>query len=151
MMLFQQLHPWGNSFDSMSFRERITRFAVKANRRKPFEEMFFLNDIEHPLKEDSIHPLKEALTYVKLGPSASNKQPWRIIIHNNHVHFYLERTPHYAENLPFVIQALDLGIAILHFEEGLKSLNISYQMKEIEYKVPEGYEYILSFELHNYK
>lgn len=139
--------PVGYPEDKMSLRERAIRFAIKANRRKPFDEMFYLNDINHPIKDDTHHPLKEALEYVKLGPSASNKQPWRIIIKDQIVHFYLQRTPNYGVNRPFVIQALDLGIAILHFEIGLKELGITYQMKTILHQAPNDFEYILSFDL----
>ena len=139
--------PVGYQEDKMSFRERITRIAVKANRRKPFEEMFYLDDIFHPLQENMNHQLKSALELVKLAPSASNKQPWRIIINDQNVHFYLERTPNYGTKLPFSIQFLDMGIALLHFEIGLKELGMSYEMKKLETQTPNNFEYILSFTL----
>ena len=139
--------PVGYPEDHMSLRERAIRLAVKANRRKSFDEMFFEKDINHPIKEDKSHPLYDALELVKLAPSASNKQPWRIILDDRYVHFFLEKTPNYNTNRPFIIQALDMGIALYHFEVGLKHLNHSYQMKEVSCNIPNGYDYILSFEL----
>lgn len=137
--------PIGYPEDKMSLRERAIRFAVKANRRKSFEEMFYLNDINHPLKEDSNHPLQLPLELVKLAPSASNKQPWRIIIIDNIIHFYLQETPNYNTNRPFIIQALDMGISLCHFEIGLKDLGLNYEMNVISHPLPQGFEYILSF------
>ena len=64
------------------------------------------------------------------GPSASNKQPWRIILDWNKAHFYLKKTENYAQSIPFDIQALDMGIALCHFEEGLKEDKKEYQFIE---------------------
>jgi nitroreductase len=139
--------PIGYPEDKMSLRERAIRFAVKANRRKSFDEMFYLNDINHPLKEDSNHLLQLPLELVKLGPSASNKQPWRIIILDHIVHFYLLQTPNYNTNRPFVIQALDMGISLCHFEIGLKEIGIAYELKVINHPSPRHFEYIISFVL----
>jgi hypothetical protein len=136
--------PVGYPEDTMSLRERAIRFAIKANRRKPFEEMFFENDVHHPIKEDQNYPLYEPLVLVKLAPSASNKQPWRIIIENHQVHFFLEKTANYNDNRPFVIQALDMGIALCHFELGLKYLNKNYTFSKIDCAIPNGFNYIIS-------
>lgn len=137
--------PVGYPEDQMSLRERAIRFAVKANRRNSFSSMFYENDINHPIKEDPSYPLFDALQFVKLAPSASNKQPWRIIIKENMAHFFLKRTPHYNTNRPFVIQALDMGIALFHFEMGLIYLNKSYEIKEVLCEIPNTFEYITSF------
>ncbi|MGB4438289.1 MAG: nitroreductase family protein [Sedimentibacter sp.] len=48
---------------------------------------------------------------VRLGPSASNKQPWRIIKDKNSYHFYLCRTKGYG-SVNFDVQKNDLGIAM---------------------------------------
>ncbi|MDY0295074.1 MAG: nitroreductase family protein [Acholeplasmataceae bacterium] len=137
--------PVGYPEDTMSLRERAIRFAIKANRRNSFTDMFYEDDVNHPIKEDPSYPLFDALQFVKLAPSASNKQPWRIIIKENRVHFFLHRTPNYNTNRPFVIQALDLGIALFHFEMGLIYLNKSYEIKEVVCDVPNAFEYITSF------
>lgn len=137
--------PVGYPEDHMSLRERAIRFAIKANRRNSFTDMFYEGDVNHPIKEDPSYPLFDALQFVKLAPSASNKQPWRIIIKENMVHFFLHRTPNYNTNRPFVIQALDLGIALFHFEMGLIYLNKSYEIKEVACDVPNAFEYITSF------
>lgn len=137
--------PVGYPEDHLSLREHAIRFAIKADRRKPFDQMFFLGDINHPLNEDPTYEFYEPLHFVKLAPSASNKQPWRIIMDKNMAHFFLEKTPNYNTNRPFVIQELDIGIAIYHFEMGLIELGKSYEIKEVSCTHPNGFDYIISF------
>jgi hypothetical protein len=67
---------------------------------------------------------------VRGAPSASNKQPWRIVRVGRDWHFYLERTPGYwgrSKRLVQIadLQRVDIGIAMCHFdlaarEEGLQ-------------------------------
>lgn len=62
--------------------------------------------------------VREVLEMVRMAPSASNKQPWRVLIDNdNNAHFFIEITPNYAGNkLGYDIQLLDIRIAISHYE-----------------------------------
>ncbi|TLN24073.1 nitroreductase, partial [bacterium] len=66
------------------------------------------------------------LEMVRLAPSASNKQPWRILRQGRNWHFYLQRTKGYREMAMgrFTgiadIQRIDMGIAMCHFELAAK-------------------------------
>ena len=59
---------------------------------------------------------------VRLAPSASNKQPWRLIKVGAAWHFYLRRTPGYGSGIVarFLakndLQRVDMGIAMCHWE-----------------------------------
>jgi len=123
------ISPVGHAVESMSMKERSIRMFIKANQRKPFKELFFDTDINRPITNDTKanYPLSKYLELVQIGPSASNKQPWRIILDGNKAHFYLKKTENYAQSIPFDIQALDMGIALCHFEEGLKEDKKEYQ------------------------
>ncbi|MGH4140908.1 hypothetical protein [Clostridium sp.] len=57
---------------------------------------FFETDGLVPLNEDSAGEYVVPLEMVRLGPSASNKQPWRIIKDKNAYHFFLCRTKGYG-------------------------------------------------------
>ncbi len=62
---------------------------------------------------------------VRLGPSASNKQPWRILLKDAVCHFYEYKEPGYSDRFNYDIQRIDLGIAAAHFdlavnEKGIK-------------------------------
>ena len=135
--------PVGYPTDQPSFKERMVRMVIKANRRKPFQEMFFDHDFEHPLTKN--HPYNDIFELVQLGPSASNKQPWRILVDENLFHIYLERTPNYATSVPFVMQALDIGIAMQHLEIGFQEIKKNFSRITLPHPQKEGYEYIISY------
>ena len=137
------ISPVGYSVEKLSLMEKAIRMTIKADRRKPIEELFFVNDFNHPIREN--HPYMKYLELVQLGPSASNKQPWRVIVDDKKVHFYLQRTPKYAESIPFIMQGLDMGIAIYHFEAGLIEDDKKYMITNLFMPNIEDKEYIVSF------
>jgi hypothetical protein len=128
------ISPVGHAYESMSIKERSIRMFIRANQRKLFRELFFDTDISHPITDDkkSEYALSKYLELVQIGPSASNKQPWRIILDGKKAHFYLKKTENYAQSIPFDIQALDMGIALCHYEEGLKEDHKEYQFIDDE-------------------
>jgi nitroreductase len=99
----------------------IRRLAGSENRL-PWEKMFFQNSFAVPLPREAAGPYAEPLEMVRSGPSASNKQPWRILRTGDAWHFYLQRTRGYREGffqrvLHLVdLQRIDMGIAMCHFE-----------------------------------
>jgi nitroreductase len=137
--------PVGYPAEKKSIREKLIRKSAKGDSRKPFNEMFFENDLKTPLSDSNI--AAKYLELVRVGPSASNKQPWRAVVKGNKVHFYLEKTKGYAESLSFDIQALDLGIAICHFESGLITDKKSYAIGvDQDHPIFDSLKYIISFD-----
>jgi nitroreductase len=131
-----------------TLREKTLIKCVKATKRKPFEELFFDRDFSQPLKETDSHPLIPYLKLVQAGPSASNKQPWRIVVKEGVADIYLKRTANYANVIPFDIQWLDLGIAICHLETGLSADGILFRRFVDEAIADdEMHEYAISIEL----
>ncbi len=145
-MIIPAITPVGYPEDKKSLAERAIRFAIKADRRKHFHEMFYDQDLNHPLKDDAKdkHKLGKILELIQLGPSASNKQPWRIILDDHLMHFYLERTPNYAASMPFVMQALDIGIALAHAEIGFNEEGYQTTMSMGEHPSISGWDYMIS-------
>jgi len=98
------------------------RKLVGAHNRQPWENMFFLKSFGNPLSPDDAGAYAVPLEMVRIGPSATNKQPWRIIKDGNTWHFYLQRTKGYGNSLTFKLlrladlQRVDMGIAMNHFE-----------------------------------
>jgi len=97
---------------------------------------------------------RQGLSWARLGPSASNKQPWRIIQAGNAWHFYLQRTRGYGDSLTFKLlgladlQRVDMGIAMSHFQLTAAELGLSGQwaVQEPEIKKPDRLtEYIVSW------
>lgn len=122
--LFPAITPVGYEKVEKSLTDRLVRFIAKGNQRKAFEELFFQSSFQesYPREEDDL--LSDLLEMVRLGPSASNKQPWRILVEDHGVHFYEKKTPRYSDTFPYDIQRLDLGIAACHFHLGALERNL---------------------------
>jgi nitroreductase len=86
---------------------------------------------------------------VRLAPSASNKQPWRLLRRGDTFHFFLCRDKAYGALMPFAdLQRIDLGIAICHFQLAAAELGLQGVWSVLEPHVPhtpKNYEYIVSF------
>jgi nitroreductase len=99
------------------------REQAKGTDRLPAGQLFFDQQFGRPLSMDGVGAYAAALEALRWGPSASNKQPWRIVRIDNAFHFYLARTKGYGkESLLFTLlrladlQRVDIGIAMCHFE-----------------------------------
>lgn len=137
--------PVGYKKDKTRFLESTMRKVVGANNRKPWNELFFEGSITNPINENNAGFYAAPIEMVRLGPSASNKQPWRIIRDNNLYHFYLCRTKGYGvEN--YDIQKNDMGIAMCHFELTAKELGLEGDWQELKNlnKLNE-WEYIITW------
>ncbi len=109
-----------------SLRDRLVRWSAKGNLRKDPTGLFFAGDWQTPLLYGELPQWAPVLECVRLAPSASNKQPWRIIFLDERFHFFLDRDRAYSALMPKAdLQRIDMGIAICHFqlaaaEAGLK-------------------------------
>ncbi len=118
--------PVGYEDHDKSSKELDVREHIHADHREPFETLFFDDSLEKPLSES--HQLAKILEYVRLAPSADNKQPWRVLVKRNNIHFYLHRTLAYQESLDFDVQAIDMGISLSHFIKGLEEQKMTYKV-----------------------
>lgn len=105
--------------EKRSLMDRVIRRNAGSDRRHPWEHLFFHERFGEPLTAEDAGPYATPLEMVRLGPSASNKQPWRVIQEGGRWHFYLQRTPGYRSarlvQIPD-LQRVDMGIAMCHFE-----------------------------------
>ncbi len=104
--------PIGN-YIKRTIKEKAIRKFVKANKRFSWDHLFFNGIMNIPLTPEDCGKYSELLEMVRLGPSASNKQPWRIIKDSkkNMFHFYTVKTNSVYSKFP----PLDIGIAVCHF------------------------------------
>jgi nitroreductase len=122
--LFPVITPYGYAAEKKHIKEMAMRKVIKADQRKPWEDLFFKDDFSTPLTEVEAGDLAFALEMVRLGPSASNKQPWRILVSDGKAHFYEDREPGYSDRFPYDIQRVDMGIAAAHFDLAVKEKGI---------------------------
>lgn len=108
--------PIGFPAEKRAFVETMMRRVAGSDSRKPWTELFFDESFDQPISQENAGQYAPVLEMVRLAPSASNKQPWRILKQGNEYHLYLKQTKGYASSLGFNIQKIDMGIAMCHFE-----------------------------------
>ena len=122
------ISPIGYARDKRTVRERLLRRLAKSDQRKPWEELFFDGDLNTPLARGSAGKYAGVLDCVRLGPSASNNQPWRIVKQSSRsaFHFYLKRTWGYDKfHARIDLQRVDMGIAMCHFDLAAKEIGLA--------------------------
>ena len=118
--------PVGYPAEKRSLTDRAFRFMAKSDKRKPWQELFFDEQPGNPLVKENAGAFGPALESVRIGPSASNRQPWRVICEGASCHFFLVRTPGYDKMLGEIrLQEVDMGIALCHFELAAAELGIA--------------------------
>ena len=141
--------PVGYPKGTKSIMDSTIRFFAKSKSRKAWEELFFCGDTRNALARSIAGAYALALECVRIGPSASNRQPWRVVREKDSdvFHFYISRTPGYAERYPDVsLQDVDMGIAMCHFEVALQEMNQKGSWQNVQSAPPQrGLEYIVSW------
>ena len=109
--------PVGFSTAVRGIGDQIIRLSAGSAKRLPWSNLFFNHDTGHPLSLKDAGPLAPLFEAVRLAPSASNKQPWRIFYEGKACHFSLIRTPGYRNKfLTADLQMVDIGIAMAHWD-----------------------------------
>ena len=140
--------PVGYPAAKMSMRESMMRKVVKADERIAFEKLFFDGDFATPLTKEKAGEFVTALEMVRLAPSAVNKQPWRVVVADDSVHFYLVRSKGVGHGEKLDMQMIDMGIALCHFALTAEELGLQMTFVEEDPKLANSAgEYIASYKL----
>jgi len=134
--------------------DAVTRFFARAKRRKPWKELFFDGDFGRPLTREAAGPYADVLEMVRLAPSASNRQPWRIVKEAGRdvFHLFISRSAVYSGVAATVaggdLQRMDMGIACCHFDLAARELELAGNWEVLEppeIKLPERTSYVASW------
>ncbi len=108
------------------------RDRARGTDRLPAEQLFFEQQFGQPLPTVAADAYAAPLEALRWAPSASNKQPWRVVRIENAFHFHLTRTPGYGKGSVLFyllqladLQRVDLGIAMCHFELTARELGLA--------------------------
>jgi hypothetical protein len=134
--------------------DHAVRLGAGAQYRQAWENLFFEGEFGAALTPQAAGEYAEVLEMVRIGPSASNKQPWRIVKDGDRWHFYLQRTKGYREWWVMKLmgladmQRIDMGIAMCHFAlaAGEAGLAGSWHLNQPENELGAGMaEYVITW------
>lgn len=142
----------GYAAERSSVVDRASRLGVRSRHRFAWDRLFFDGQFGTPLTRETAYPYASALEMVRLAPSASNKQPWRIVRHGNDWHFFLQRTAIYGTGGMRLVgradlQRVDMGIAMCHFALTAEELGLAgrWRIQDPLLKLPALTEYRVSW------
>lgn len=131
------ISPVGYRREKRTLLESVMRVGAGSDKRKPFDSLFFNNTYGVPLTEKDAGNYSIPLEMVRLAPSGSNKQPWRIVKEDGFFHFYYQ-TGRFSVN--------DIGIALCHFELTCNELGLEGHLERMSgISVPNDIEYAMSW------
>lgn len=112
--------PVGYATRRRALVDRVIRMGAGSHKRRSWSKLFFQTTFGEPLSEAAAGRFRQPLELLRLAPSASNQQPWRVVrTDRGDYHFFLQRNAMYRSKLlriPDVdLQRIDLGIAMCHF------------------------------------
>jgi nitroreductase len=129
--------PIGHAAGRRSLQERIVRSSARAGTRKDPAKLFFqagTNGALEPLQDSGVWA--DILEAVRIGPSASNKQPWRLVLDRRAgeaLHLVMDEDERYNNMLGDVkLQELDMGIAMRHVEVAARARRLGGSWKRLE-------------------
>ena len=147
--LIPAITPVGYAEGGVSFVDRVIRTMAGSRKRLPEDKLFFYKYPASPLKYGDEPIYEEVLKCVRLAPSASNLQPWRIIRDRamRAFHFYLKPRTGYDKIIRKIkLQNIDMGIAMAHFAlaAGEKKLKGRWRILDPHEHI-QGLQYISSW------
>ena len=134
--------------------DSLIRSGGTTERRMQWDQLFFKGEFGIPMDQAAAGEYTRPLEMVRLAPSASNRQPWRVLKKGDGWHFYLQRTPGYRGRRLVKLftvadlQRIDMGIAMSHFELMARELNLGgmWEVSNPGIEIPnEDTEYTISW------
>jgi len=144
---FPIITPVGYQAGKRSFAEIIMQSAVKPRKRMPWEKLFFFEGFDIPLTKEQAGLYELPLEMVRLAPSAVNRQPWRVVLKDNNLHFF-KASADKKESSNLDLQRLDVGIALCHFNLTAKECGIDGKIERKcpqDIDIPDNMTYIASW------
>ena len=127
---FPAISPVGYPATKQSIRESLMRASMKSAQRKPWAELFYQDNFCMPLAVQDAGDYIVPLEMLRLAPSATNQQPWRVVKQGNIYHFY-ETHPAHLSSDEAKIKQVDLGIALSHFHQTALDRGLSGKFETI--------------------
>lgn len=119
----------GHPAEKKRVMDSLIRRGAGSDARLPRDELFFSGEFGALLSEEEAVPYERALHLLRLAPSASNRQPWRVVKRHGSYHFHLARSKGYFTRNRILfgfadLQRVDMGIAMCHFQTAAQDLGL---------------------------
>ncbi|MFA5848887.1 MAG: nitroreductase family protein [Bacteroidales bacterium] len=151
----------GYAAEKKTIPEKFMRYAVGASQRMLWEKLFFNYHTQVPVnrsqidsnRDSTLYKYSESLEMLRLAPSASNTQPWRIFFDEKSDTFHFYKKPKNRIYESMGMHELDIGIAMAHFEltSLCNNLNGSWTIYSDPGKLqlPDDLQYVISWKCEN--
>ena len=142
--VFAFLSPVGRKSHKNRMGEQLFRRTLKADDRKPWQELFFKGDLNIPLAKEDAGEYCFPLEMLRRAPSAVNKQPWLVVMTDKGFHFYEKKT-YAGEGID--MQRVDVGICVCHFHLAAMEKGLAGHFEKCcpDIAVPDDTVYITSW------
>lgn len=145
--IFPIVSPIGWPAGKIRTAEALFRRSLGADKRLGWDKLFFEGDFGRALSETAAGDYAFPLEMLRLAPSATNRQPWRVLLRDGAFHFY-ELHSMAAEPGKVDMQRIDVGIAVCHFHLAALERGLSGRFERREpagVNAPEKADYIVSW------
>ena len=145
------ISPVGYPARNRSNVDKMVKWAARAKKQRSGDILFFEGDTKRPLTRERAGKYATPLEMIRLAPSASNRQPWRIIkeCDTQKYNFFIYRKKSWYSLLLSLpdFPRVDLGIAICHFDLVTQELALqgNWQIIRPEVVAPTNFDYIISW------
>lgn len=145
--LFPAISPVGYPVEKKRLKESLMRKVMKSDQRKPWDTLFFKNNFSTPLTEKEAGVYAVPLEMLRIAPSATNAQPWRMVKDGESMHFYETHSANTGEDEKS-IKRVDLGIGIGHFHQTALERGLTGEFEKLSQEhieMPQNTHYIVSW------
>lgn len=144
---FVAISPIGYPSGKQTVQEKLMRKTMNSSSRKSWMELFFNEDFQTPLTIEASGKYSTPLEMLRLAPSATNAQPWRVLKCGNVYHFYETHKKNISEE-ESMIKQVDLGIALAHFHQTSLEMGFSGKFEKLSQEtnvLPKDFHYMISW------
>ena len=145
--LFPAISPVGYPAAKKRIKESVMRKIMKSDQRKPWNTLFFKNNFSTPLTKEEAGAYSVPLEMLRLAPSATNAQPWRVVKDGDVYHFYETHNSKTGEDEK-LIKRVDVGISLSHFHQTALERGLSGKFEKLSQQnieIPQNTKYIVSW------
>ena len=143
------ISPIGYQAEKRRRSEKVIRSFIKADARYSWDKLFFELDFSNSLSQKKAREYGIPLEMVRLGPSAGNRQPWRIVKEKekDNFHFYVKFNKNKQDKVYNQFVRLDIGISICHFDLTAKEIGLKgrWEFEEPNIEKSDELAYVASW------